>query len=118
MDLSKRTFKACVLTRGKDFEDRKIFSGGMTPEGRGHLLSRIGKKDVVAIEGGTSSNNFARELESVAGMVFFLNPGKLHIIFHCMLNYEAEKRYVWLYPYLHKKLESATIPCYNYSISV
>ena len=25
MDLSKRTFKACVLTRGKNFEDRKIF---------------------------------------------------------------------------------------------
>ncbi len=65
MDLSKRTFKACVLTRGKNFEDRKIFSGGMTPEGRGHLLSQIGKKDVVAIEGGTSSNNFARELEAV-----------------------------------------------------
>ena len=48
MDLSKRTFKACVLTRDKNFEDRKIFSGGMTPEGRGHLLSQIGKKDVVA----------------------------------------------------------------------
>ena len=81
MDLSKRTFKACVLTRGKNFEDRKIFSGSMTPEGRGHLLSQIGKKDVVAIEGGTSSNNFARELETVAGKVFLLNPGKLHIIF-------------------------------------
>ena len=76
MDLSKRTFKACVLTRDKNFEDRKIFSGSMTPEGRGHLLSQIGKKDVVAIEGGTSSNNFARELESVAGMVLLLNPGK------------------------------------------
>ena len=81
MDLSKRTFKACVLTRDKNFEDRKIFSGSMTPEGRGHLLSQIGKKDVVAIEGGTSSNNFARELETVAGKVFLLNPGKLHIIF-------------------------------------
>ena len=81
MDLSKRTFRACVLTRGKNFEDRKIFSGSMTPEGRDHLLSQIGKKDVVAIEGGTSSNNFARELETVAGKVFLLNPGKLHIIF-------------------------------------
>ena len=81
MDLSKRTFKACVLTRDKNFEDRKIFSGSMTPEGRGNLLSQIGKKDVVAIEGGTSSNNFARELETVAGKVFLLNPGKLHIIF-------------------------------------
>jgi len=34
MDLSKRTFKACILTRGKNFEDRKIESGSMTPEGR------------------------------------------------------------------------------------
>ena len=30
MDLSKRTFKACLLTREKNFEDRKIFSGSMT----------------------------------------------------------------------------------------
>ena len=44
MDLSKRTFKACVLTRDKNFEDRKIFSGSMTPEGRGHLLPRSGRR--------------------------------------------------------------------------
>ena len=81
MDLSKRTFKACLLTREKNFEDRKIFSGSMTNEGRKHILSQLGKTDVVAIEGGTSSNNFARELEKVAGKVFLLNPGKLHIIF-------------------------------------
>ena len=76
MDLSKRTFKACVLTRGKNFEDRKIFSGSMTPEGRDHLLSQIRKKDVVAIEGGTSANNFARELESVAGVSDHVNQPK------------------------------------------
>lgn len=34
MDLSKRTFKACILTKGKNFEDRKIASGHMSPEGR------------------------------------------------------------------------------------
>ena len=84
MDLSKRTFKACLLTREKNFEDRKIFSGSMTNEGRKHILSQLGKTDVVAIEGGTSSNNFARELEKVAGKVFLLNPGKLHIIFQLL----------------------------------
>ena len=89
MDLSKRTFKACLLTREKNFEDRKIFSGSMTNEGRKHILSQLGKTDVVAIEGGTSSNNFARELEKVAGKVFLLNPGKLHIIFQSQRKTDA-----------------------------
>lgn len=81
MDLSKRTFKACILTQGKNFEDRKIESGSMTPEGRQKWLSTLSEKDVVAIEGGTSSNNFARELVKTGAKVFVLNPGKLHIIF-------------------------------------
>ena len=34
MDLSKRTFKACVLTREKNFEDRNIISGTMDAKGR------------------------------------------------------------------------------------
>ena len=38
MDLSKRTFKACVLTRDKNFEDRKIFSGSMTPDIELHII--------------------------------------------------------------------------------
>ena len=81
MDLSKRTYKACVLTRERNFEDRKVFSGRMDASGRQNFISTLGPKDIVAIEGGTSSNNFARELEEKAGMVFLLNPGKLHIIF-------------------------------------
>ena len=93
MDLSKRTFKACLLTREKNFEDRKIFSGSMTNEGRKHILSQLGKTDVVAIEGGTSSNNFARELEKVAGKVFLLNPGKLHIIFLLTTTNFNQKKY-------------------------
>ena len=81
MDLSKRTYKACVLTRERNFEDRKVFSGRMDASGRQNFIYTLGPKDIVAIEGGTSSNNFARELEEKAGMVFLLNPGKLHIIF-------------------------------------
>ena len=81
MDLSKRTYKACVLTRERNFEDRKVLSGRMDASGRQNFISTLGPKDIVAIEGGTSSNNFARELEEKAGMVFLLNPGKLHIIF-------------------------------------
>ena len=81
MDLSKRTYKACVLTRERNFEDRKVLSGRMDASGRQNFISTLGPNDIVAIEGGTSSNNFARELEEKAGMVFLLNPGKLHIIF-------------------------------------
>ena len=81
MDLSKRTFKACVLTREKNFEDRNIISGTMDAKGRQRFIATLGAKDIVAIEGGTSSNNFARELEMIAGKVYLLNPGKLHIIF-------------------------------------
>lgn len=81
MDLSKRTFKACVLTREKNFEDRNVFSGKMDAQGRQNFISTLGQKDIVAIEGGTSSNNFARELGNKAGKVYLLNPGKLHIIY-------------------------------------
>ena len=65
MDLSKRTFKACVLTREKNFEDRNIISGTMDAKGRQRFIATLGAKDIVAIEGGTSSNNFARELEMI-----------------------------------------------------
>ncbi len=81
MDLSKRTFKACILTKGNNFEDRKIASGHMSPEGRAEWLAALTEKDTVAIEGGTSSNDFARELMATGANVVVLNPGKLHIIF-------------------------------------
>ena len=38
MDLSKRTYKACVLTRERNFEDRKVFSGRMDASGRQNFI--------------------------------------------------------------------------------
>lgn len=38
LNLAKKTFKGCILTKEKNFEDRKIFTGEMDPEGRMHFL--------------------------------------------------------------------------------
>ena len=34
LDLAKKTFKGWILTKEKNFKDRKIFTGKMDPEGR------------------------------------------------------------------------------------
>ena len=63
LDLAKKTFKGCILTEEKNFEDRKIITGEMDPEGRMHFITGMVKAgDLVAMEGGTSSFNFAREI--------------------------------------------------------
>lgn len=82
LDLSKRTFKSCVLTADRNFEDRTVIPGSMDPEGRMKFASTLCKTDLVVMEGGTSSYNFARELiEHTDAEVVVLNPSKLHIIF-------------------------------------
>lgn len=82
IDLSKKTFKACILTSAKNYEDRKIEPGEMKPEGRQKFISKLTQDDLVVMEGGTSSYNFAREIvASNTAEVVVLNPGRLHIIF-------------------------------------
>ena len=87
LDLSKKTFKGCVLTREKNFEDRNIITGEMNPDGRMHFITEVAKAgDLVAMEGGTSSFNFARELmEYSQAAVVVLNPGKLHKAFEAQI---------------------------------
>lgn len=82
LDLSKKTFKACVLTRERNFEDRSVIPGSMEPEGRFSFIKKLGQGDIVAMEGGTSSFTFAREIMTHSeATVVVLNPAKLHIIF-------------------------------------
>ncbi len=87
LDLAKKTFKGCILTKEKNFEDRKIITGEMDPDGRVHFITEIVKAgDLVAMEGGTSSFNFARELmEYSPAKVVVLNPGKLHKAFEAQI---------------------------------
>lgn len=87
LDLAKRTFKGCILTKEKNFEDRKIITGEMDPEGRMHFIRAVMKGgDIVAMEGGTSSFNFAREIMEYGNAdVVVLNPGKLHKAFEAQI---------------------------------
>ena len=87
LDLAKKTFKGCILAEEKNFEDRKIITGEMDPEGRMHFITGMVKAgDLVAMEGGTSSFNFAREImEYSEAAVVVLNPGKLHKAFESQI---------------------------------
>ena len=40
LDLAKKTFKGCILTEEKNFEDRRIITGEMDTEGRGCISSQ------------------------------------------------------------------------------
>lgn len=84
LDLSKKTFTGCCLT-GEDFSRKSFFNGSMTHDGREKLASRLGKGDIVAMEGGTSTATLARYLmENTEAVIVVLNPGKLHVIFESM----------------------------------
>lgn len=87
LDLAKKTFKGCILTEEKNFEDRKIITGEMNPEGRIHFITEMTKAgDLIAMEGGTSSFNFAREIMCYSpAAVVVLNPGKLHKAFEAQI---------------------------------
>lgn len=87
LDLAKKTYKGCILTQEKNFEDRRIITGEMDPDGRMHFITEVVKAgDLVAMEGGTSSFNFARELmEYSPAAVVVLNPGKLHKAFEAQI---------------------------------
>ena len=87
LDLAKKTLKGCVLTKDRNFEDRRIFTGEMDPDGRmGFITGFVKPGDLVAMEGGTSSFNFAREIvEYSEAAVVVLNPGKLHKAFEAQI---------------------------------
>ena len=83
LDLAKKTLKGCILTEEKNFEDRRIITGEMNPEGRMHFITEVTKvSDLIAMEGGTPSFNFAREILGYSPTaVVALNSDKLHKAF-------------------------------------
>lgn len=83
LDLSKATFKGCILY-GEGFVQRKNFSGEMKRDESGYVLinNTIQVGDIVLMEAGSSSFNLARYLKknSKALDVIVLNPAHLRII--------------------------------------
>ncbi len=83
LDLSKATFKGCILY-GEGFTQRKNFSGEMKQDESGYLLINniIESKDIILMEAGSSTFNLARFLlkNSKALDVVVLNPAHLRII--------------------------------------
>ena len=83
LDLSKATFKGCILS-GEGFVQRKNFSGEMKQDESGYVLinNTIQNGDIVLMEAGSSTFNLARYLlkNSKAKDVVVLNPANLRII--------------------------------------
>ena len=83
LDLSKATFKGCILY-GEGFVRRKNFSGEMRRDESGYVLinNTIQAGDIVLMEAGSSSFSLARYLQknSKASDVVVLNPAHLRII--------------------------------------
>ena len=83
LDLSKATFKGCILS-GEGFVNRKNFSGEMKQDESGYVLIKntIQDGDIVLMEAGSSTFNLARYLlkNSKAEDVVVLNPANLRII--------------------------------------
>lgn len=82
LDLSKQTFKGCILS-GEGFMKRRNFGGRMTrdPEGYEFLAKIIEPNDLVIMEAGNSTFSLARYLiKHTQGEITVLNPGSLRII--------------------------------------
>ena len=83
LDLSKATFKGCILS-GEGFVNRRNFSGEMKQDESGYVLinNTIQEGDIVLMEAGSSTFNLARYLlrNSKAKDVVVLNPANLRII--------------------------------------
>ena len=83
LDLSKATFKGCILY-GEGFVQRKNFSGEMRQDESGYVLIKntIRDGDIVLMEAGSSTFNLARYLLRNSGAVdvVVLNPANLRII--------------------------------------
>ncbi len=80
LDLSKATFKGCILS-GEGFVQRRNFSGEMRQDESGYVLinNTIQNGDIVLMEAGSSTFNLARYLlkNSKAEDVVVLNPANL-----------------------------------------
>ena len=82
LDLSKKTFTGCILTKEECFIKHHPINGVMDANGQARFITTLKEGDWVAIEGGTSSSSFARNIiRNSPAKVFMLNPAKLHIIF-------------------------------------
>lgn len=87
LDLSKQTFKGCILS-GENFTDKEMFDGRMSQDngGYGLIKTRIRDGDIILMEAGSSTFNLARYLirESSAAEIVVLNPANLRIIWDSM----------------------------------
>ncbi|MGP1419135.1 MAG: IS110 family transposase [Sphaerochaetaceae bacterium] len=83
LDLSKATFRGCILS-GEGFVKRSNFSGEMKRDESGYKLinGTIESGDIVLMEAGSATFSLARYLakESRANDIVVLNPANLRII--------------------------------------
>ena len=82
LDLSKQTFKGCILS-GEGFTKRRNFGGSMTRDSEGYefLVRIIEPNDLVIMEAGSSTFSLARYLsKNTQGEIVVLNPGSLRVI--------------------------------------
>lgn len=87
LDLSKKTFTACLMENGKR---KPTFTRKMTEDGWLDLCSMADEHDVIIMEGGSTSFCMARFIQSHSeAYVGILNPAKLHIIFESMNKTDA-----------------------------
>jgi transposase len=88
IDLGKRTYVACAISRGGSLEQ---WHGKTDGVGRDHLAARLRCGDVVGVEAGSTAFHIARRLKSVHGVrVVVLNPGKLAVIYASMKKTDKE----------------------------
>jgi transposase len=88
IDLGKRTYVACAISRGGSLEQ---WHGKTDGVGRDHLAVRLRYGDVVGVEAGSTAFHIARRLQTVGGVrVVVLNPGKLAVIYASMKKTDKE----------------------------
>jgi len=88
IDLGKRTYVACAISRGGSLEQ---WHGKTDGVGRDHLAVRLRYGDVVGVEAGSTAFHIARRLQTVGGVrVVVLDPGKLAVIYASMKKTDKE----------------------------
>ena len=74
IDLGKRTYVVCAISRGGSLEQ---WHGKTDGVGRDHLAARLRCGDVVGVEAGSTAFHIARRMQTVRGVrVVVLNPGQ------------------------------------------
>jgi transposase len=88
IDLGKRTYEACAITRAGSMER---WNGKTDGVGGERLAARLRNGDVVGVEAGSTAFHIARRLQTVIGVrVLVLNPGKLAVIYASMKKTDKE----------------------------